>query len=193
MAHPYDEEGFKHYLKFYDFDMDWYEICEPIGFDGAKYVKKQVSNRWARDIEYFAIEGLTFSNSFGNKLSEPRVYNPQGDTSDYLDYGLNYLLENRRIKGSEMKVGYKVQLNGVDFKEFELDNRGDDLTDGETYYKSKLIEVGLIADHFRNLKNTFNAFSDKNWKDETITPIQSFNYLVRPVPLKLTTIFNTLF
>lgn len=190
MAHPYDEEGFKHYLKFYDFDMDWYEICEPIGFDGAKYVKKQVSNRWARDIEYFAIEGLTFSNSFGNKLSEPRVYNPQGDTSDYLDYGLNYLLENRRIKGSEMKVGYKVQLNGVDFKEFELDNRGDDLTDGETYYKSKLIEVGLIADHFRNLKNTFNAFSDKNWKDETITPIQSFNYLVRPVPLKLTTIFN---
>ena len=120
MAHPYDDNGFRHYLKFYDFNMDWYEICEPIGFDGAKYVKKQLSNRWTRDVEYFAIDGLTFPDVFGEKLSTPRVYNPQGDLSEYMDYGLWYLLENRRLKGSEMKVGYKVSRNGVDFKEFAL-------------------------------------------------------------------------
>jgi hypothetical protein len=185
MAHPYDENGFRHYLKFYDFNMDWYEICEPVGFDGAKYVKKQLPNRWTRDVEYFAIEGLTFPNAFGEKLATPRTYNPQGDLSHYMDYGLWYLLENRRLKGSEMKVGYKISRNGVDFKEFELDNRDEDITDGETYYKSKLIEIGLVADHFRNLKNTFNAFSDKNFRDETITPIESFNYLVKATPLNL--------
>ena len=185
MAHPYDENGFRHYLKFYDFDMDWYEICEPVGFDGAKYVKKQLPDRWTRDVEYFAIEGLTFPNAFGEKLATPRTYNPQGDLSYYMDYGLWYLLENRRLKGSEMKVGYKISRNGVDFKEFELDNRDEDITDGETYYKSKLIEIGLVADHFRNLKNTFNAFSDKNFRDETITPIESFNYLVKATPLNL--------
>jgi len=183
MAHPYDDNGFRHYLKFYDFNMDWYEICEPVGFDGAKYVKKQLINRWTRDVEYFAIDGLTFPDAFSDRLVAPRVYNPQGNLSSYMDYGLWYLLENRRLKGSEMKVGYKISRNGVDFREFELDNRDDDLTDGETYYKCKLVEIGLVADHFRNLKNTFNAFSDKNWKGETITPIQDFNYLVKATPL----------
>ena len=185
MAHPYDDNGFRHYLKFYDFDMDWYEIAEPVGFDGAKYVKKQLANRWTRDVEYFAIDGLTFPDVFSDKLVAPRVYNPQGDLSNYMDYGLWYLLENRRLKGSEMKVGYKISRNGVDFREFELDNRDADLTDGETYYKAKLVEIGLVADHFRNLKNTFDAFSDKNWKGETITPIESFNYLVKATPLNL--------
>jgi hypothetical protein len=165
--------------------MDWYEIAEPVGFDGAKYVKKQLPNRWTRDVEYFAIEGLTFPDGFVGKLSAPRVYTPQGDTSNYMDYGFRFLMENRRIKGSEMKVGYKISRNGVDFREFELDNRDDDLTDGETYYKAKLVEIGLVADHFRNLKNTFNAFSDKNFRDETITPIQDFNYLVKATPLNL--------
>ena len=183
MAHPYDENGFRHYLKFYDFDMDWYEIAEPIGFDGAKYVKKQLPNRWTRDVEYFAIDGLTFPNAFNEKLQESRVFNPQGDISHYMDYGFHFLMENRRLKGSEMKVGYKISRNGIDFKEFELDNRGDDVTDGETYYKSKLIEIGVVADHFRNLKNTFNAFSNKNWKDETITPIEHFNYLCKATPV----------
>ena len=191
MAHPYDENGFRHYLKFYDFNMDWYEICEPVGFDGAKYVKKQLPNRWTRDVEYFAIEGLTFPNAFGEKLATPRTYNPQGDLSHYMDYGLWYLLENRRLKGAEMKVGYKISRNGVDFKEFELDNRGDELTDGETYYTAKLIEIGLVADHFRNLKNTFDAFSDKNWKDETITPINSFNYLVKATGSRNTNILKS--
>lgn len=190
MAHPYDDNGFRHYLKFYDFDMDWYEIAEPVGFDGAKYVKKQLPNRWTRDVEYFAIDGLTFPDSFGYRLTTPRVYNPQGDLSNYMDYGLWFLLENRRLKGSEMKVGYKISRNGVDFREFELDNRDADLTDGETYYKAKLVEIGLVADHFRNLKNTFDAFSDKNWKGETITPIESFNYLVKATPLNLTSIFK---
>lgn len=190
MAHPYDDNGFRHYLKFYDFDMDWYEIAEPVGFDGAKYVKKQLANRWTRDVEYFAIDGLTFPDVFSDKLVAPRVYNPQGDLSNYMDYGLWYLLENRRLKGSEMKVGYKISRNGIDFREFELDNRNDDLTDGETYYKCKLVEIGLVADHFRNLKNTFDAFSNKNFKDETITPIQDFNYLVKATPLNLTSGFK---
>jgi hypothetical protein len=170
--------------------MDWYEICEPIGFDAAKYVKKQLPNRWTRDVEYFAIEGLTFADTTGKRLSAPRVCNPQGDLSEFMDYGLLYLLENRRLKGSEMKVGYKVSRNGVDFKEFELDNRDEDITDGLTYYKCKLIEIGLVADHFRNLKNTFNAFSDKNFRNETITPIQTFNYLVKATPLNLISEFK---
>jgi len=190
MAHPYDENGFKHFLKFYDFDMDWYEIGEPIGFDGAQYVKKQLPNRWTRDVEYFAIDGLNFPDMLAGVLPEPRVFNPQGDITKYMDYGLSFLLENRRLKGSEMKVGYKIQRNGVDFREFELDNRDEDLTDGETYYKCKLVEIGLVADHFRNLKNTFNAFSDKNWKQETITPIESFNYLCKATPLNLRSVFK---
>jgi len=190
MAHPYDDNGFRHYLKFYDFGMDWYEISEPVGFDGAKYVKEQLPNRWGRDLEYFAIDGIRFVDARGIRTVAPFVWNPQGDVSNHLDYGLAFLLENRRIRGSEMKVGYKVSRNGADFKEFELDSRDEDLTDGETYFKCKLIEIGLVADHFRNLKNTFNAFSDKDWKGNTITPIESFNYLCKATPQNLTSIFE---
>jgi len=190
MISPIDNDGFKHELKFYDFGMAWYEIPEPIGFDGAKFVMKQ-DKSWARDVTYFAIDGLTFPRQLSDRLSTPRQINPQGDFCDYLDYGIEWLLANRREKGSEMKVGYRVSVGGVVFREFELDTRDDAFTDGKDWFKCKLIEIGLVADHKRNAKNTFNAFSDKNWKDETITPIESFNYLVKATGARNTSIFKS--
>lgn len=190
MISPIDNSGFKHELKFYDFDRDWYEIAEPIGFDSAKFVMKQ-ERMWARDLTYFAIDGLTFPKAKGLLIETAQQVNPQGDFYNRLDYGLFWLLENRRIKGSEMKVGYRVSVNGVVFREFELDTRDDSLTDGKTYFKCKLIEIGLVADHKRNLKNTFDAFSDKNVKDEAITPIESFSYLAKAIPLVRKATFKT--
>jgi hypothetical protein len=67
MISPIDNNGFKHELKFYDFNMDWYEIPEPIGFDAAKFVIKQ-DKSWGRDITYFAIDGLTFPRQLRKRL-----------------------------------------------------------------------------------------------------------------------------
>lgn len=189
MAHVYDDNGFRHFLKFYDFGMDWYEISEPIGFDGAKYVKRRLeSAMFARDVEYFAIEGLEFPDAFGQKMTTSRTYNPQGDLSEFMDYGFHFIMENRRLKGSEMKIGYKISRNDLDFREFEFSNEGVD-TDGQTYYKCKLVDIGIVSDHFRNLKNTFNAFSDKNWKNETITPMPSVNFLYKSPEINTVSIF----
>ena len=35
MINPLENNGFKHELKFYDFNTDWYEIPEPIGLTAA--------------------------------------------------------------------------------------------------------------------------------------------------------------
>ena len=189
MINPLENNGFKHELKFYDFNTDWYEIPEPIGFDGGKFVMKQ-DGGFARDVTYFAIDGLEFPDAYGMQLTTPRIVNPRGDTSDFMDYGLQWLLACRKEKGSLMRVGYRVSVNGVVFREFELDTRDEDLTDGKTWFKCKLIEINLVADHKRNEKNTFEAFSDKNWKDETITPIDSFNYLCKATPLNKESVFK---
>lgn len=184
------QNGFRYFLKFYDFNTDWYEIPEPIGMDGAKFVKKQDDKGWARSVEYFAIDGLEFPNAYGIQLITPRAINPRGDISDHMDYGLQWLLSSRKKSGFEMKVEFKVTKFDVDFKVFELDTQDDDLTDGENYFKCKLVDIGLVADHKRNAENTFDAFSDKNVDGDTITPIDSFNYLIKATPLNLTSEWN---
>jgi len=63
---PIDTDAFKHELQFADFNSNWYEICEPIGFDGAEFIIEQNSGRYSRDRRFFAIEKLKFvlANAF---------------------------------------------------------------------------------------------------------------------------------
>jgi len=178
---PIDTYAFKHELQFADFNSDWYEICEPIGFDGAEFIIEQNSGRYARDIVKFAVDKLKFvdANSFIPRGLQQT--NPQGDYSEYLDYGLGWLLPAIKLKGFEAKVYYRLSANGVILRIFQLDFTEEPLTDGKTYVECKLIDNGTVMSVKRTLESKFNAFSDKDWAGNTITPIQTFNYLKRAV------------
>jgi len=176
---PIDTDAFKHELQFADFNSNWYEICEPIGFDGAEFIIEQNSGRYARDIVKFAVDKLKFvlANSFVPR--EPQQTNPQGDYSEYLDYGLGWLLPAIKLKGFEAKVYYRLSANGVILRTFQLDFTSEPLTDGKTYVECMLIDNGTVMSVKRTLESKFNAFSDKDWSGNTITPINTFNYLKR--------------
>jgi hypothetical protein len=92
MSNPIDNNEFKHYLRFNSLNQTaLYEICEPVGFDGASFVKEQIENRYARTIEYGAIDTIEFPDAFGKKLDAPRIVNQYGDTFGYMDYGFQWI------------------------------------------------------------------------------------------------------
>jgi hypothetical protein len=176
---------FKHYLRFISLGQtNLYQICEPIGFTDAEFALKQNSKRYSRDISYCALDKLSFVDAFGENIDVAQVINERGDTSKRLNYGLEWLLYIYKTYGFEAKVEYVLQKYGLDFSIGMLDFTDKELTDGYTYFNCKLIQNDNVADFKRNFDTKFNAFSDKDVKDNTITPINTFNYLRKAIPLQ---------
>jgi hypothetical protein len=180
MNNPLDTNEFTHYLKFISLGRtDLYEIAEPIGFDGATFVKEQDSKRYARSIEYGSLDKLDFVDAYGEYRQTPQIINPQGDSSNNLDYGLQWLLSIYREFGFESKVEYILKKSGAEFSYGMLDFTEADITDGYTYVSCKIIQKTKVADLKRRLDDKFNAFGTKNAKQETITPMVTQNLLLK--------------
>jgi len=181
---PLSTNAFKHYLRFISLGRtDLYEICEPVSFDSANFVLKQEPKRYARSINYGAIEKLTFVDAFGGLSDGLNTINPKGDTSNYLDYGLQWLLSIYKDYGFESKVEYVIEKDGVQFSGGMLDFTDKELTDGYTYISCKLIQKNKVANFKRRLEDKFNLFADKNVNQETITPAPAINVLHKALPL----------
>jgi len=160
-----------------------YEITEPIGFDGLKFENEQEPKKFNRSINFGALDKIEFVNAVGKLATTPQVRNQFGDLTEFLDYGLEWLLYGLEVKGFEFEVYYHLSLDGVYFPKMQLDFSEKDVTDGVNYVKCKLIDASIIMDYKRQADETFNAFSDKDFKQRTITPIQTFNYLRRATPI----------
>ena len=182
MNNPLDTNAFTHYLRFISLGKtELYQIAEPIGFDAANFVKQQEAKRYARSIEYGSIDNLTFVDAVGQYIETPQIINTQGDSSNYLDYGLQWLLSIYKDFGFESKVEYILEKNGVQFSNGMLDFTEKDITDGYSYISCKLIQKNKVADLKRRLDDKFNAFSTKNAKQEPITPIATENLLLKGI------------
>jgi hypothetical protein len=160
-----------------------YEITEPIGFDGLKFENEQEGRKFNRSINFGALDKIEFVNAVGKLATTPQVKNQFGDLTEFLDYGLEWLLYGLEVKGFEFEVYYHLSLDGVYFPKMQLDFSEKDCTDGVNYVNCKLIDAGIIMDYKRQNDETFNAFNDKDFKQRTITPIQTFNYLRRATPI----------
>lgn len=175
---------FKHYLRFNDLEFisGLYEICEPIGFDGALFIKEQEANRYARTTEAFAVDTIELPNELGSLLDSPRVYNELGDTTLYMDWGYHLLKYNNEIKGFESSVDYILEYNGTQMELGELDFTENGFTDGLTYFKFKVIQKNNVIDFERQAETKLNAFATTDINGNPIDPIPTFNYLRRNVP-----------
>lgn len=191
MSNPIDNNEFRHYLRFNSLGRtDLYQIPEPVGFDGAQFIKEQESNRYARTIEYGAIDTIEFPDAYGMPISPARIINEFGDTYGYMDYGYQWLKYIYKTYGFESDVDYIVSLRGVEFCVGQLDFSTDGLTDGYSYFKFKLIQDNNVMDFQRNESTKFNAFSTTDIEGNTITPIPTFNYLRRNTPVIKTSTFK---
>ena len=168
-----------------------YEITEPIGFDGLKFENEQEGRKFNRSINFGALDKIEFVNAVGKLATTPQVKNQFGDLTEFLDYGLEWLLYGLEVKGFEFEVYYHLSLDGVYFPKMQLDFSEKDCTDGVNYVNCKLIDAGIIMDYKRQNDETFNAFNDKDFKQRTITPIETFNYLRRATPTPKISVFNT--
>lgn len=184
MSNPLDTNDFKHYLNFISLGSEnLYQIAEPIGFDNAKFVIEQDAKRYGRDLKYGALDKLDFPSDSTNDLAdEIQVYNPQGATSNFLDYGYEWLLYIYRKYGFESKVEYILKKEGLTFSFGMLDFTDKKVFDGYQF-TCKLIEKNKVQNVKRRFDDKFNAFSDKDVNENTIEPMPTFNYLRRATPL----------
>jgi len=170
---------------------NWYQISEPIGFDACKFVVEQEPNRFARSIKYGAIDKLRFVDTFEGLASATQTINPQGDQSNHLDYGLQWLLYIFGKYGFELDFDFKITINGVDFKVYGLDANDKDITDGYTYFQCKLIDNSNVMDYKRRYDDKLNMFADKGVFGQTIAPLSTFKYLKRATEVSQTSDFST--
>jgi hypothetical protein len=178
MSNPIDTNGFRFYLEFVSLGIiPLYEIIEPFGFNGCKFEKMQETKRHARSVEYLAIDKLKFVYLSGIELKKTRQKNPQGEGSNYLDMGLAWIFESLKKDGFNAKINFHFSINGLFFPYYALDLSEKELTDGEFYVECKLIQSDKVSEISKKLKDKFNAFATKNYKNVDITPIQTFKVL----------------
>lgn len=188
---PIDNNGFTFFLRFNSLNRtDWYEISEFIGFDAAKFVVEQKEKGFARDIRYVDIDQATFVDAVGIKINQPQIVNPLGDSSNRLDYGLQWLIYIYDVFGFEMDVDVMLKVDGNPFVTYSMEVIDDDVTDGYSYFKAKLIDNSKVADYKRREEDKLNMFSTKGVFEQNITPIETFNYLKRATPVLEQTIFE---
>jgi hypothetical protein len=192
MNNPLDTDSFKHYLIFTSLGRtELYQIAEPVGFDGANFVKEQEGKRYARTREYGAIDKLTFVDCETIDIGVEQVINPQGDVSTLLNHGLQWLLSIYNDYGFEAKVEYILEKNGVQFSGGVLDFTEKDLTDGYTYITCKLIQKNKVANFKRRFDGKFNLFGTKNALQEDITPMAYQDLLLKGLIIKQNSVWDS--
>jgi hypothetical protein len=192
MNNPLDTNIFKHYLRFISLGRtDLYQIAEPVGFDGANFVKEQESKRYARTREYGAIDKLTFVDCETTDTGVEQVINPQGDVSTLLNHGLEWLLSIYNEFGFESKVEYILEKNGVQFSNGVLDFTEKDLTDGYTYITCKLIQKNKVANFKRRFDSKFNLFGTKNALQENIPPMPYQSLLLKGLLIQRNSVWDS--
>lgn len=182
-SNPFENNEFKHYLRFNNYNTIWYEIIEPIGFDALRFTIQQNAGRYSRDVEY-SIDKLKFVDVQSAIQTTEQVVDVLGNQSSHLDMGLNWLLSARKEFGFEASVDYKCTKDGVDFRSYELDFTDKKLTDGKYYLECKLIDNGKVANVKRTFDSKMNALDVKNWIGDAITPMPTFNYLRKPTAIE---------
>jgi hypothetical protein len=186
MGNPIDNNNsLRHHLEFVSLGVvPLYEICEPIGFDGAEFVKTQEAGRHARSTEYFAINKLKFvADVYGTQRLTKQQTDPQGNSSYFLDMGLKFILESIKQYGFNAKVNYYNSVNGVFSKPFQLFFGEKNLTDFKTYIECMLVQNNKTSEILKKIDDKFNAFATENYKGDIITPIETFKVLRNYTPI----------
>jgi hypothetical protein len=181
----------KHFLKFVSLGIEeLYQIAEPIGFDGAKYVIEQNSKRYSRDIKS-SLSKLRLVNAVNGTIETDQVINPFGDVSNRLDYGLDWVFPILKEYGFEAKIEYILEDNGTQFEVGLCDFSQKGFTDWKTYVEFNLIDKTDVADFKKQYDTKFNLFSDKNYRNEPITPATAVNVLKKAIPQTNTSKWNS--
>ncbi len=185
MSNPIDTNSFTHYLLFESLGHeDLYQITEPQGFDAENFVIKQREESFGRDIFYGCeTENLVFKDVKGERTNNPQVVHPNGQISEYLDMGLAWILETRRLFGYEGVIKRIIEQDGIYFTVGILDMAAEPDTDGQTYFGCKIIQNTQISIYKREIDTSIDVLSTKNIRGKSITPAPTLKFLRKAVPI----------
>ena len=173
MNNPIEINAFRHFLELNSVRT---EILEPIGFDAANFVVEQNNDGYGRDIFYGNTEvDLEFHDEYG---------------INDLPSGLELLLAQENLNGSEADVNYILQKNDVDFTVGQLDFATSQ-TDYKSYFKCKVIQNNEQSKIKKRINVKVDAFATKDLDDNTITPIQTTDILLKAKPIDQISSFTT--
>lgn len=190
---PIDTNGFTHFLHFKSLGQTFlYEISEPPGFDASNLFVGQEDERFGRDVmfgndkineTYYDVGGL-------ERGAREQVIHPNGQSSQYLDLGFQWIIETYRIFGSEGEIFRILKKDRITFTTGQLDMSEPD-TDGFTYFGCAVIQNTNTANYKRHFSTTIDLFSTINVYGKPITPAPTLNFLSKATPLEQTSVFKS--
>lgn len=178
---PLDLKEFKHYLDFKSDSTGRIQISEPVKWDGAEFVIEQ-DKMYARDVSYMSEEmDLEFYKGFFEE-SDEQYQLPNGIIVDRLGHAIEYLFEYNKDYGYQSQIEYILERNGVEFIVGELNFEGAK-TDELTYFNCKVVQNTNRALSKRRDNTKLNGFADKDLDDNDITPLTTYNMLLKAKPV----------
>jgi hypothetical protein len=133
---------------------------------------------------------LRLVNAVNGTIETDQVINPFGDVSNRLDYGLEWVFPILKEYGFEAKIEYILEDNGTQFEVGLCDFSQKGFTDWKTYVEFNLIDKTDVADFKKQYDTKFNLFSDKNYRNEPITPATAVNVLKKAIPISTSSKWN---
>lgn len=185
MNNPIDTNGFTHFLRFISLGKtELYQISEPRGFDSAEFSMKQNSGRFSRDNFYMADDQKTFTfyKAQFERINYEQVNDPQGNRSNYLDHGIEWIFETSKLFGPSGKIEYVLKKDGKEFTTGILGMAKAD-TNGFDEFACNIIQDENQSAYAKHADTKINVFADKNVKNEPITPAPTIKFLRKAIPV----------
>lgn len=189
---PINTNSFRFFLRFVSLEFtELYEITEPVGFDVANFILKQDSDRYARDIVYGCDNTeLTFYDCSGfAKTGKEQIVSPNGRISEYLDMGVEWILQTFKRFGFESEIEFVLFKDNLEFTVGMLDLSNPN-TDEKTFFGLQIIQNTQVADYKRHEGTTINLHSTKNVRNETITPVETIDFLRKAVEIEVVNTYS---
>lgn len=166
MSEPLNTRTLRHFLDFKSDGTGMLEIDEPVGFDSANFIIEQREDGYGRDISFAGGDTeFTFApqkNQFGHHF--------------------DLLLEYDSIYGFEADVEYILREGSVDYIVGQVDFQTKQ-TDEILYFSCTIIQSSQQALLKRREDISVNLFSDLDLDNNSITPIETVNVLLKAKPV----------
>ena len=164
---------------FLDFDVypNTLEVTEVVGFDGQSFKCEKKEGEFGLNVSYGSEEiSLRFYDGYFEE-SDTETILPDGTTVIYNTMGYEWLCKLDDDFGYDANVKFRIQRNGTDFTQGNLDF--ETRVRNNKYIEFKVVQESARAEVMRLIETKVDVFSDRDLNGGEIEPLEPVSMLLK--------------